>query len=328
MPAHEEVAPAMRPIPKPRKYLLKPTATVSVGPAYSVNSTTAIKLPYAFNPVIVPLLPPPKMHRQYPLLRSDSSPNVNVVNAPNIEPIVISNTIAPPIIINTLDEPDDKANDYTPVPVPQEPETVTEEPDRPSVPALDSPDSCAQYKEFVLPYCDRHKRPLAIERVVLIAPTIASDHSQGKGSRYKAINCHQQYNFSPQTAVSNVVSIQSRAELLKAAPNDNSKGKSSRYKRLAIEQDMSPPSLLSVTLSLSGKAIECVLPSSFSVSSFPITNWYARRTVKYICHFLSQPLRRLKNTMTTPVSTGIQAFCFLPIDPLHQQQTPLPPSFV
>ena len=102
--------------------------------------------------------------------------------------LIDSYPIAPHITTNTPDEPDEESNDllFDPVLVPQQPDP-TPEPDIPSVDTPDQSDSIVPHQTCVLPYSDRHERPLAIERVVLIAPTIASDNTQGKGSRYKSV---------------------------------------------------------------------------------------------------------------------------------------------
>lgn len=94
-------------------------------------------------------------------VQSTPAPPTEQVLTPTIEPIV-SNSIAPPTpLCQHLYEPDEDSNDLlpVPVPVPQKPEVVPEL-DSPSVNAPDSSDSLVSSQEYVLPYCDRHERPL------------------------------------------------------------------------------------------------------------------------------------------------------------------------
>ena len=118
-------------------------------------------------------------------------------------------SIAPPVVINISDEPgepDEESNDLSPDPVsvPLQTESALEV----NAPFVDAPaltNSLVPHQPCVLLFSDHPKRPLAIERVVLIAPTIASDNTQGKSSRYKSVAKHQAFNSTLSIAVSNPV---------------------------------------------------------------------------------------------------------------------------
>ena len=142
---------------------------------------------------------------------------------------------------------------------------------------------------------------------MLIAPTIALDNSQGKGSRYKSVVNYQAYNFPFSIAVSNPANNTRRLRLA-IVPNDNTNGKSSRFKRFAIERDRP----LSIQLN-------CPLLSISLVTSSHVT-------FHVLCHFRTfhfasclhviarvlSALRFFNITITLPVSSGFQALCFLP----------------
>ena len=123
-----------------------------------------------------------------------------------IRPISHQYRVAPPIAINILDKPDEESNDLSsdPVSVRLQPKLATKF-NAPPVNAPASTDFLTPHQMCVPPFSDRHERPLAIERVVLIAPTIASDNTQGKSSRYKPVAKHQSFNSSISIAVSNPV---------------------------------------------------------------------------------------------------------------------------
>ena len=130
---------------------------------------------------------------------------------------IISNRIAPPIVINTFNAPDEESNDSVPAPTFLE-HVVSQESECPSIPALDSSDYLGRHEKFILPQCDWYERLLAIERVVLIAPTIALDNSQGKGSRYKSVINRHTYNIRVSIAVSNQSNNQHTATQISSLP--------------------------------------------------------------------------------------------------------------
>ena len=158
---------------------------------------------------------------------------------------------------------------------------------------------------------------------MLIAPTIASDNTQGKSSRYKTVAKRQAPNLSLSIAISNPV-INNRRLRLAVVPNDNTNGKSSRFKGLATERDC----LFSIQLSLTqhhlGHINECVLPLSFI--TFALSPPLCRpghvtvRVPRILCSF------NISSTSLRPPDS--QALRYLSEDPPHRQITQPPPSTV
>ena len=131
------------------------------------------------------------------------------------------------------------------------------------------------------------------------------DNSQGKCGRYKAKLRPIAHWSNDITALSRIMNNSVRRRIA-VAPNDNSSGKSSRFKGHAIVCGQTP------SAQLLEHAIVCVSPPPPSRFSY----------------------LRNQNTMTPPMSSGIQRPCFLPSDPPHrcltpnanESNSPLPPS--
>ena len=129
------------------------------------------------------------------------------------------------------------------------------------------------------------------------------DNSQGKCGRYK-VRLRLFAHWSDIIMVlSHVMNSQVRRRI-EVATHDNSDGKSSRFKDLDIVR------IQTLSSKFLGYAIVCIPP------------------------FLSpfSDLFRHEITMTSPMLSGIQCLCFLPLDPPHRCSTPysngsmLPPS--
>ena len=231
--------------------------------------------------------------------------------------------VAPPIAITISDEPKEESNELStdPVSIPQQPGTAPD-PINSSANAPDSSDSLVSLQSCVIPFIDRPERPLAIARVVLIAPTIASDNTQGKSSRYKSAAKPQPHTHTLSTAVSNPA-IDGRRLRLAVVPNDNTDGKSSRFKRLIIKPVRPLSTQLSLTLHHTGHIRECVLPLSLITSALS-------RSSCHLGHVIERVLFTLRSfciTMIPSTSPGFQALCYLRKDPPpYRRTTPLPPS--
>ena len=227
-------------------------------------------------------------------------------------------SIAPPIAITIYDEPKEESDDLSldPVSVQQQPETAPQ-PVNPPVNVPDSSNSTAPYQMCAPPFSDRPERPLATAQVVLIAPTIASDNTQGKSSRYKPIAEHQASQLSLLTTVSNPV-INTRRLRLVVVPNDNTNGKSSRFKSLATERDHSPSVQLSLIQRHLGHISECVtwLPSTTSALSLLSCQpgHVTARVPGILCSF------NISCTSSRP--PDFPAFRYLSEDPPHRRITP------
>ena len=148
-------------------------------------------------------------------------------------------------------------------------------------------------QEYALFRYNRHERLIAIVRPVLKHSGKTMDNSEGKCARYKVKPRPFAHWSNEITALSRVMNECARRRVA-VAPNDNSEGKSSRFKGLAIVRvQTSSAHSLEYT-------IVCILLLPSTLIS----------------------LSRHKNTMTQPVSPGIQCPCFLPLDPPHRCSTP------
>ena len=106
-----------------------------------------------------------------------------------------------------------------------------------------------------------------------------------------------------------------------AAPNGNSSGKSSRFKGHAIVCALAPMSFYFRLPPVSLASHRASPPFLSLVPLLTLSLWPCHHACPSL---LDQSLRYLrhKNTMTPPISTGIQVLCFLYIDPPYECKSP------